>query len=112
MQKLIEKTFGAMRHVLDKVGLKGYLPVGFSIVFYNPNKVDSDKKWYYDTRVIIEADNPAPYEAKLRDRIKLVNDFLSEGVKRILEGEIDDMIVDEDRVDTLVFQIPGQKGRA
>jgi len=31
--RLTEKTLGAVRHVMHKWGMEGYLPVGFSIVF-------------------------------------------------------------------------------
>ena len=62
-------------------------------------------------RTIIESHNPAPYDAKTRERINLVNEFLAEGVKRILEGEMDEMIPDKDQIEGVVFQIPGLKGR-
>jgi hypothetical protein len=103
--KLIEKTIGAFRHLMEKHRDKGF-PVGFSIVMYDPK---ADEKWYYDMRVIMDPNSVDIHDAKLRERIALVNEFLAEGIKRILHGELDEMLVQE--WDDKVFQIPGMKGR-
>jgi len=108
--KLIEKTIGAMRHVIEKHGLRNYFPVGFSVVFYNPNAA-LEEKWFYDMRVIIDEHSNAPYDTKVRERINMVNEFLAEGIKKILEGEMDELMVDQDRISDTVFQVPGLKGR-
>lgn len=110
--KLIEKTIGAMRHVLEKHGFKGYMPVGFSVVFYNSEENNPEKKWYYDVRPIIDARSLDLYEAKLRERIVMVNEFLAHGVKKILEGEIDDLMVNKEDIEGIAYQIPGLKGKA
>jgi len=89
---------------------KGYLPVGFSVVFYNPDSYT--ERWYYDMRVIIDKHDPSLQNRKTRDRIELVNQFLSEGIKRIMDGKHDDMIIDPSTIDGQSFQVPGIKGTA
>ena len=111
-QRLIEKTVGAVRHVIQKHGCKSYVPVGFSIVFYNYKAVDPEKKWLYDLRSIVNSEETDFGNPKLQERVNLVNEFLAHGVKKILEGEIDDMMVGEDEMDDMTFQIPGSKGTA
>jgi len=109
--RLIEKTLGAMRHVMHKHGMRGYFPVGFSITFYNKD-ASPKKKWYYDSRNLIEThEMPDLHEKKLRERINLVNEFLAEGCKRILEGEIDEMMADKGDIEGFAYQIPGMKGK-
>lgn len=110
IQKLIEVTVGAFRHVVEKHALKNCLPVGFSVVFYNKDGRPQEK-WFYDMRVIIDKHDPAPCDVKAKERITLVNEFLAEGVKRILEGEMDEMIPDK-QINDRVFQIPGMRGKA
>ena len=107
MNKLIEKTIGAVRHIVEKNGYKGKIPVGFSIVFYDTE--NETHRWYYDMRVVIESHEPIPQTRKIRARIELANQFLSEGIKRIFDGKHDDMAVDVK--DMNVFQVPGLKGR-
>jgi len=109
LPRLLEKTIGAVRHVLEKTMVKGFIPVGFSIVFYNPDTYE--KRWYYDMRVIIDSHDPNLLNRQARDRIVLANQFLSEGVKRILQGEHDDMIVDPSTIDGQSFQVPGLTGK-
>jgi len=111
-QRLIEKTVGAVRHVILKHGKKGYVPVGFSIVFYNFKTTEPEKKWYYDVRNIIESHEVDFGNPKLKGRIDLVNEFLAAGVKKILEGEVDDFMLKKEESDNLSFQIPGRKGKA
>ena len=89
---------------------KGYIPVGFSIVFYNPDVYE--RRWYYDMRVIIDKHDPSPLNRIARDRAALANQFLSEGIKRIMDGKHDDMIVDPSTIDGQSFQVPGMKGTA
>ncbi len=103
--RLIEKTIGAFRHLLNKYHPKGFLPVGFSIVFYDPKQ----KRWYYDMRNIIDAHQFNPHDQKMQERITLITEFLSEGVKRILEGQMDEFI---EEAEDKGFQIPGMKGKA
>lgn len=110
-QRLIEKTVGAVRHVIQKHGCKSYVPVGFSVVFYNYRAVDPEKKWLYDLRSIVDSKETDFGNPKLKERIDLVNEFLAHGVKKILEGEIDDFMVGEDEVEGVTFQIPGLTGR-
>ena len=109
LSKLTEKTIGAVRHIIEKSTIRNRIPVGFSIVFYNHN--EPSKRWSYDMRVIIERHDPDLQSRKTRDRIKLVNLFLSEGVKRIMDGKHDDMIVDPSTIEGQSFQIPGLKGK-
>ena len=102
--KWIEHIIGAFRHLIGRHTDKGF-PVGFSIVFY---KKGSETPWYYDMRIIGDAHDPSPMNRKVRERIKLVNQFLAEGIKRIFQGEHDDMAVDiKDRG---VWHVPGVKG--
>jgi len=106
LSKIAEATIGAFRHLLEKhLGNKGF-PVGFAIVFYNP---DSEKKWYYDMRVILEPHDPNVLNRRVRERIGLVNQFLCEGIKRILDGKHDDMAAEVKDKD--VYYVPGAKGR-
>ena len=110
--RLIEKTLGAVRHVMHKHGMEGYMPVGFSIVFYCADK-SPEKRWYYDSRNIMDTHNmPDLHGEKLSERINLVNEFLAEGCKRILEGEMDDFMADKKDFDGFAYQIPGMKGKA
>ena len=109
LPRLLEITIGAVRHVLEKTMVKGFIPVGFSIVFYNPNTYE--KRWYYDMRVVVDSHDPNLLNRQAGDRIELVNQFLSEGVKRILDGKHDDMIVDPSKIDGQSFQVPGLTGR-
>ena len=109
LSKLIEKTMGAVRHIIEKNTVRGYIPVGFSIVFYNPDSYD--KRRYYDMRVIVDSHDPNLQNRKTRDRIELVNQFLSEGIKRIMDGHHDDMIVDPSTIDGQSFQVPGVVGK-
>ena len=110
--KLVEKTLGAFRHVMLKHGTKGYMPVGFSIIFYSAT-ASPEKKWYYDSRNLIDTHNmPDLNEKKLSERINLVNEFLSEGVKRILEGEMDELMSDSEELEGFWYQSPGAKGKA
>ena len=109
--KLIEKTIGAVRQVMNKHGEKGYFPVGFSIVMYNP-KAKHGERWYYDVRNVIDIHNPPDlHSKKIRERVNLVNEFLSEACKRILEGELDDMGVEKSECRGFWYQIPGVRGR-
>jgi len=55
---------------------------------------------------------PDLHEKKISERINLVNEFLAEGIKRILEGEMDEMMVDQDDIEGLSFYVPGEKGEA
>ena len=103
--KWIEYIVSAFRHLINKHQDKGF-PVGFSIVFYNPNS--GNKTWYFDMRVIGDPHDPHILNRKVRERIGLVNQFLSRGVATILEGEQDSMaeaIKDKD-----IFYVPGMKG--
>ena len=109
--RLLEITIGAIRHVLEKHMKKGYWPVGFSIVYYNKD-APPGKRWYYDMRNIINSHEVDFSNPKLQERINLVNEFLAEGCKRILEGEIDDLMIDTEKISDDVFQVPGVKGRA
>lgn len=110
-ERLIEKTVGAVRHVMTKLGLKGYIPVGFSIVFYSPEETDLGEKWKYSLHTLTDPHNPPDlHDEKIKERVNLVNEFLSEGCKRILEGEIDDMMVEKGDIEGFAFQIPGVKG--
>jgi len=89
--------------------VRGLIPVGFSIVFYNPDSYE--ERWYYDMRVVVDKHDPSFLNRQARDRIELVNQFLSEGVKRILDGKHDDMIVDPSTIDGQSFQVPGVVGK-
>lgn len=110
LSKLTEETTGTFRHLIEKhIGEKGF-PVGFSIVFYNPEKYEG--RWFYDSRVIMDAHDPSFQTRKVRDRVGLILQFLSEGIKRILHGHHDDMVVDPNTIDGQSFQVPGLKGRA
>lgn len=105
--KIVEKTVGAVRHVLDKwMPTKGF-PVGFAVVLYNP-EAEPDKRWFHEVRVVIDSHElPDLHDEKIKERIADVNQFLAIGVKKILEGEIDD---NETNISG-TFQIPGEKGR-
>jgi len=108
LSKITEKTIGAFRYLIEKhIGFKGF-PVGFSVVFYNPDVYE--KRWYYDMRVIIDQHDPNLLNRQTRGRIELANMFLSEGIKRIMQGEHDDMIIDPSKIDGQSFQVPGMKG--
>ena len=109
-EKLIEKTVGAVRHVIFKHGQNSYVPVGFAIVFYNFKTASPEKKWYYDLRSIVDSNETDFGNPKLKERIDLVNEFLAHGVKKILEGELDDMMLGKDEMEDRTFQIPGMKG--
>jgi len=84
--------------------------VGFSAVFYNASESNPDKRWYYDLRNVIKPHDQI--DEKTKERINLVNEFLAQGCKRILEGELDDMMVDKTGIDEGIFQIPGVKANA
>ena len=109
LRKLTEETVGSFRHVIEKnIGEKG-IPVGFTAVFYNPDSYE--KRWYFDPRVIMDRHDPAFQTRKVRDRVELILRFLSRGIKRILDGHHDDMIIDPSRIEGQSFQVPGLKGR-
>lgn len=110
-QRLISKTLGAMEHVMHKHGMKGFIPVGFSVIFYNKD-ASPEKRWYYDMRNIIDSHEVDFSNPKLQERINLVNEFLAEGCKRILEGEIEELMADKSSIVDGVYQVPGQKGKA
>ena len=106
-----------MRHVMTKCGLKGFIPVGFSIVFYNPNEPNPKKKWFHDVRSIIKptfTEEGGLYlqDDKMRERIADVNQFLAHGIKKVLEGEIEDRMLKDGDIEGFAFQIPGMKGKA
>ena len=104
---LIEQVIGAFRHLLEKNSDKGF-PVGFSIVFYNPDSLE--KTWYFDMRVIGDSHDPNILNVKVRERVGMVNQFLARGVATILEGEHDYMITAVKEKN--VFYVPGIKGKA
>ena len=109
LSRLAEQTTWAFRHLVEEhMEDKGF-PVGFSIVFYNPETYE--KRWYYDSRVMIDGHDPSFQARKVRDRVGLILQFLSEGIKRILGGKHDDMIVDPSTIDGQSFQIPGLEGK-
>jgi len=109
--KLKEKTIGAFRHVLEKHMANGFMVVGFSAIFYCADK-EPGKRWFYDSRNIIDTHNiPDLHSKKISERINLVNEFLAEGCKRILEGEIDDLMASKEDIEGFAFQIPGVKGK-
>ncbi len=109
--KLIEKTVGAVRYVMGKHGLDGYIPVGFSVCFYNPTKDEGGEKWLYDIRTVIDPHEPADlHDSKIKERVSLVNEFAATVIKKILEGELDDLGIEKE-FDEGIFQIPGVKGR-
>ena len=109
--KLIEKTVGAVRYVAGKHGLDGYIPVGFSVCFYNPDKDEGQERWRYDIRTLIDSHEPPDFaNPKIKERINLVNEFAATVIKKILEGAIDDMMLNQEEFEKGVFQIPGMKG--
>ena len=109
--RLIEKTVGAVRYIMGKHGLDGYIPVGFSICFYNPDKEGEDR-WMYDIRSVIDSNEPPDlHNSKIMGRVNLVNEFAAKVIKKILEGELDSMMVNKEEFEEGVFQIPGMKGR-
>jgi len=110
-QRLIEITLGAMRHVMEKPKVHGFIPVGFSIVLYNPD-LPHGKRWHCEPHVIVDEKNPDLYDAKLRARVDMVNNYVSEGIKQILEGQHDDMMANQENIEGFAFQIPGVKGKA
>ena len=110
LNKLTEETVGAFRFVVEKNILTGRgFPVGFSVVFYNPDEYE--KRWSFEPRVIMDAHDPELQTRKVRDRLELILQFISEGIKRILDGHHDDMIVDPKKIDGQSFQVPGLKGK-
>ena len=110
-EKLKQKTIGAFSHVLEKYMTKGYWPVGFSVVLYNKD-ASPEKKWRYDSRNLIDTHNmPDLHEKKLRERINLINEFLAEGIKRILEGELDELLESEKDIEGVYFHVPGVRGK-
>ena len=109
-QRLVEITTGAVRHVMEKHAERGYMPVGFSVILYNASESNPDKRWYYDLRSVIKPHDQI--DEKTKERINLVNEFLAQGCKKILEGEIDDMMVNKTGIDEEIYQIPGMKGNA
>ena len=103
-EKLVEKFIGAVRHVFEKNTADGKkVPVGFSIVFYDAK----DREWFYDMRVMMDKEGFDPYSVAISEKIAFINEFLSEGIKRILEGEIEDNKVD---VEDGLFYVPLKKG--
>ena len=107
--RLTEETVGAFRHLVEKHMVSKGFPVGFSIVFYNPETYE--KRWYYDARVVMDGHDPSFQTRKVRDRVTLILQFLSEGIKRILNGHHVDMIIDPTKIKGQSFQVPGLKGR-
>ena len=108
LSKIAETTIGTFRYLLEKnLGKKGF-PVGFAIVFYDPE--NNKYKWYHDMRVIGESHDPNILNRRVRERIGLVNQFLCEGIKRILDGKHDDMAAEVKDKD--VYYVPGAQGRA
>lgn len=106
--RLIEISLGAVRQVMEERGGEGYLPVGFGIMFYHPDR----KEWCSAMDPICDSKNPDLYEAKLRGRINLCNEFIASMIKKILEGYLDEMAVNKEEIEGFGYQIPGMKGRA
>ena len=103
LNKLIEKTIGAFRHIVEAHANK--IPVGFTVVFYEPH---GENKWFFKQMVVI--DSHTPINQKMKGRIELVNQFLAEGIKRIMDGQHDDMM--PENMDGDLWQIPGLKGKS
>lgn len=109
-QRLLEATLGAMRHVMEKPKVRGFIPVGFCVVLYNPD-AEHAKRWHCEPHVIVDEKNPDLYDAKIRARIDLVNKYVAEGIKQILEGRHDDLMADKSSIVDGAYQIPGMKGK-
>jgi len=110
LSKLTEETVGSFRFAVEKnIAMGRGFPVGFSVVFYNPDVYE--KRWSFEPRVIMDRHDPELQTRKVRDRLELILQFLSEGIKRILDGKHDDMIVDPSTIDGQSFQVPGLTGK-
>ena len=110
-EKLKHKTMGAFAHLLEKFMSEGFWPVGFCVVWYKKD-APPEKRWRHSPYVLFDSKSIDLHEKKLQKRIELVNQFLAEGVKRILEGEIDEMFANKEDIGRDSFYVPGVKGKA
>jgi hypothetical protein len=81
LSKWVEKTAQAVRHICIK---KQAPCVGFSLVFFDP-LAEPDERWNYVIELAYDPNNP-PSEDE-RKRLEKAFELISEGIRRILDGE-------------------------
>ena len=76
-----EKTAQAVRRICGK---KRAPCVGFSLVFFDP-MAEADARWNYVIELAYDPKNPPTEEE--RERLEHAFEFISEGIRRIMNGE-------------------------
>jgi hypothetical protein len=79
-----EKTAQAVRRICGK---KHAPCVGFSLVFFDP-MAEADERWNYVIELAYDPKNPPSEEE--RERLEHAFEFISEGIRRIMNGEAEE----------------------
>ncbi len=94
LSKWVEKTAQAVRHICSK---KQAPCVGFSLIFFDPC-AEPEERWNYVIELAFDPNNPPSEEE--RKQLEKAFEFISEGVRRIMGGELA-MDEIEDRPETM-----------
>jgi len=88
LNRWTEKLVDAIRGHCQNVGAPC---VGFGLVFFDPITENLEKQWRNVIRVAIDphSDHPETWDQATKEKIETVLQFMTEGIKRILGGEID-----------------------
>ena len=81
LSKWAEKTAQAVRRICSK---KQAPCVGFSLVFFDP-VAEPEKRWNYVIELAFDPHNPPSQEEQ--EQLQNAFEFISEGVRRILDDE-------------------------
>jgi hypothetical protein len=81
LSKWVEKTAQAVRHICIR---KQAPCVGFSLVFFDP-LAEPEERWNYVIELAYDPKNPPSQEE--RKRLEQAFEFISEGVRRIMNEE-------------------------
>lgn len=81
LSKWVEKTAQAVRRICSK---KQAPCVGFSLIFFDP-MADPDERWNFVIELAFDPNNPPTQEE--RDQLQNAFEFISEGVRRIMEDK-------------------------
>ena len=84
LEKAILKTIVSVKHVLDEANMPC---VGFSLVFLD--HLGEENEYFFQTR-LLGSDSHADPEDATRKNIRLVFEFMAEGIKRIMNGQFNE----------------------
>ena len=82
LSKWTEKTAGAVRRICQQ---KQAPCVGFSLLFFDPTAVP-EQQWNFVIELAYDPRNPPGEEE--RKQVQQAFEFITEGIKRIMGGEI------------------------